>query len=137
MPRKNRKNWEIAYNYFVSEGLIPQNHAKNEYVLHHIDDTLKTQDPVRYYEWRIEDLQPMLRSEHTSMHQNGVKRSTEYRERLSNSLKGHVISEETKAKISRKLKGKSGAKTSSGLKKYYETHHPWNYGKSNKKNNEI
>ena len=132
MPRKDRKNWEVAYNYFVEKGLIPKDHAKNEYVLHHLDDTLKEKDPIRYFEWRIEDLIPMLKSEHTSMHQKGVKRSPEYCEKLSEALKGHTVSAETRKKISETQKGRKNPKTSAGLKEYYKNHHPWNFGKCKK-----
>lgn len=132
MPRKDRKNWEVAYNYFVEKGLIPKEHAKNEYVLHHLDDALKEKDPIRYFEWRIEDLIPMLKSEHTSMHQKGKKRSLEYRKNLSESMKGHTVSEETRKKISETQKGRKNPKTSAGLKEYYKNHHPWNFGKCEK-----
>ena len=38
------------------------------WVLHHKDPTLKTIDIIRYYEWRVEDLEPMTLNEHASLH---------------------------------------------------------------------
>lgn len=132
MPGKDRKNWKNAWNYFISIGLIPKDYDKNEYCLHHIDANLKKTDRARYDEWRIEDLVPMLKSEHTRFHQKGIKRSKEYCEKLSERMKGHTLSAETRKKLSETQKGRKNPKTSAGLKEYYKNHHPWNFGKRTK-----
>lgn len=125
---KDRKNWKKAWDYFVSIGEIPANHAKNEYCLHHKDESLRALDRARYDEWRIEDLEVQLKSEHTSHHQKGAKRSKEYCEKLSERMKGHEVPEEVRMKISETEKGRPRPDISEKLRKYYETHHPWNYG---------
>ena len=38
------------------------------WVLHHKDVTLKSLNPKRYKEWRPEDLVPMTKSEHMTLH---------------------------------------------------------------------
>lgn len=63
-----KKNHTRAWCHFVALGFIPPNAKKNEWCLHHKDPTLKYKDLLRYNEWRVEDLVPMLKSEHTSMH---------------------------------------------------------------------
>ena len=68
--KEYRKNHTIAWNHFVEIGLIPENDQHN-YVLHHIDVDLKYNDPERYDEWRIEDLIPMTKSEHSTFHNKG------------------------------------------------------------------
>ena len=68
--KEYRKNHTIAWNYFVKIGLIPEN-DQHKYVLHHKDPSLKTEDPERYDEWRIEDLIPMTKSDHSSFHNKG------------------------------------------------------------------
>lgn len=42
--------------------------SRGTVVLHHKDVTLKKRDPERYAEWRPEDLEPMEKREHISMH---------------------------------------------------------------------
>ena len=67
--------------------------SRGTIVLHHVDVMLKSQDPERYAEWRPEDLQPMEKREHISMHNShphtklhnkriarGVKRANEARQ---------------------------------------------------------
>ena len=95
-----KENHSKAWAYFVYVGKIPFNAKKNEWCLHHKDAMLKYNDPQRYDEWRIEDLEPMLKSEHTRFHQKGNQHSV-----------GHIpwnknkeLSEETKIKISEKSK---------------------------------
>ena len=107
MSRKEYKiNHTKAWCYFIALGLLPYNAKKNEWVLHHKDSELKYKDPVRYNEWRIEDLVPMLKSEHTSMHQKGRHCSEETKAKISAKTKGHRVSEETRKKISEKCKGR-------------------------------
>ena len=117
----------IAFHYFQAIGRIPLECKRREWCLHHIDVNLKTNDPTRYNEWRIEDLEPMLTSEHIKLHQQLRGQMPETtRTKISDSLKGHEVSYETRAKISESCKGKtSWLKGTKGLVT------PWNKGKTN------
>lgn len=107
MPIKTyAENHERAWCYFKALGLLPISARKNEWCLHHKDPSLKTEDPERYNEWRVEDLVPMLRSEHTRLHQLGRKKSPEERKARSQKLMGHFVSEETRRKISESCRGR-------------------------------
>lgn len=107
MPiREYKENHERAWCYFKALGLLPISARKNEWCLHHKDPSLKTEDPERYNEWRVEDLVPMLRSEHTRLHQLGRKKSPEERKARSQKLMGHSVSEETRKKISESCRGR-------------------------------
>ena len=107
MPiREYKENHERAWCYFKALGLLPISARKNEWCLHHKDPSLKTTDPQRYNEWRIEDLVPMLKSEHTRLHQLGRKKTPEQCKAQSQRLMGHSVSEETRRKISEKCKGR-------------------------------
>lgn len=107
MPIKGyRENHERAWCYFKALGLLPITARKNEWCLHHKDPSLKTEDPERYNEWRVEDLVPMLKSEHTRLHQLGRKKSPEERKARSLKLMGHSVSEETRRKISESCRGR-------------------------------
>lgn len=103
---EDRKNWKRAWCYYVGIGLIPLEAKKHEWCLHHKDPSLKTTDPQRYNEWRIEDLVPMLKSEHTRLHQLGRKKTPEQCESQSQRMKGHIVSEETRKKISESCRGR-------------------------------
>ena len=95
------------------------------WILHHKDITMKENDVDRYIQWRPEDLVPMTRSQHRSLHNHyqdvsgtknpryGVHLSDETKNKISESLKkngnlkgdknpffGKHHSEETKKKIS-------------------------------------
>ena len=125
MSRKEYKiNHTKAWCYFIALGLLPYNAKKNEWVLHHKDPELRDKDPVRYNEWRIEDLVPMLKSEHTSMHQKGRHLSEETKAKISAKLKGHTVSKDTRAKISKSCKGHT-----SWLKGTHGVITAWNKGK--------
>lgn len=101
MPRKEYKeNHKKAWCYFVALGLLPVDAKKNEWCLHHKDPLLKYEDPVRYNEWRFEDLVPMTTSEHMKLHNTGRQVSEATRERLRIVNTGKTLSEETRAKIS-------------------------------------
>lgn len=50
------------------------------FVLHHKDPELRDNDPERYYEWRVADLELMTRSEHTRFHRTGYTRSQRSKE---------------------------------------------------------
>ena len=108
MPIKTYKvNHERAWCYFKALGLIPIDAKKNEWCLHHKDQTLKSIDPQRYNEWRFEDLVPMLKSEHTQLHATGHKKTDEQRKAQSERMLGHAVSEETRKKISATQKGRT------------------------------
>ena len=98
---KNRKN---AWIHFYPEG---NGKAKTGYVLHHKDETLRKNDPERYNEWRIEDLEMMTMSEHFLLHHKDTNKSEIHRLHVSQSLKGHVVSEETRRKLSEAGKGRT------------------------------
>ena len=98
---KNRKN---AWIHFYPEG---NGKAKPGYVLHHKDETLRKNDPERYNEWRIEDLEMMTMSEHFLLHHKDTNKSEIHRLHVSQSLKGHVVSEETRRKLSEAGKGRT------------------------------
>lgn len=118
------KNRLKAEQYFVSIGLMPPRKERTEkWVLHHIDPSLKTRDPIRYNEWRIEDLVPMTNSAHITLH-NSIREITdetkhnmsinhadvsgdknpakrpEVREKIKQKATGRKFSEETKRKLS-------------------------------------
>ena len=127
--RKERKNHDYAWAYFIVKGQIPVDAKKNEWCLHHIDESLKYTDIERYNEWRIEDLVPMRIKDHMSLHNKNKSHSAARNAKISESLKGHSVSEETRKKIGDACRGKPNPKTSEGLKEYFKTHHPYNYGK--------
>ena len=97
---KNRKN---AWIHFYPEG---NGKAKPGYVLHHKDETLRKNDPERYNEWRIEDLEMMTMAEHFLLHHKDINKSELHRIHVSQSLKGRVFSEETRRKMSESQKGR-------------------------------
>lgn len=101
-----KKNHTRAWCHFVALGLIPPDAKKNEWCLHHKDTQLKYKDPFRYNEWRVEDLVPMLKSEHTSMHSVGRHHTEETKQKIRTANLGKVLSEETRRKISEAGKGR-------------------------------
>ena len=100
MSKEYKINHTKAWCYFIASGLLPYNAKKNQWCLHHVDTTLRYRDRARYNEWRVEDLVPMLKSEHIRLHQLGRHLSEEHKEKLRNANKGKHLSEETRAKIS-------------------------------------
>ena len=105
------KEQRKIYNHCRHSALKYFNVQKG-YVLHHKDDTLMLTDVNRYIEWRPEDLVVMTLSEHSKLHNTGLVRSEETREKMSKANKGRQPwlgkhhSEETKKKISKANKGK-------------------------------
>lgn len=124
---KNRRN---AWKYFYPEG---EGKAKKGYHLHHIDTTLKYNDPIRYSEWRVEDLVMLSTKEHLCLHLKGkplTKEHIEKRQKNRTYKKGkenpnfgkhisekhrqklivanlnRVFSEETRKKMSESAKGR-------------------------------
>lgn len=105
------KEQRKIYNHCRHSALKYFNVQKG-YVLHHKDDTLMLTDINRYIEWRPEDLVVMTLSEHSKLHNTGLVRSEETREKMSKAKKGIQTwlgkhhSEETKKKLSKANKGK-------------------------------
>lgn len=117
-----------AWGYFVTTGRIPRDAGKNEWCLHHKDSALKTADPDRYHEWRVEDLVPMLKSEHTKMHQSGCRRSKETVELISSKLRGRKRTEEQRRRISEATKLAFQKPENIAKLKARPHHTPWNKG---------
>lgn len=92
--------------------------ADDDFVLHHVDPTLKTRDPKRYNEWRPEDLVVMTRAQHTRLHHignkhcKGKKLSEEHKKKLSEANKGKKFSEEHKKRIGEAHRGKKHSEES-------------------------
>ena len=104
---KNYKiNHQKAWLYFIELGLLPIDAKKNEWCLHHTDINLKYTDPQRYEEWRVDDLVPMLKTEHTRLHSTNRHHTEETKSKIRETLQGHEVSEETRKKISEKCRGK-------------------------------
>ena len=105
------KEQRKIYNHCRHSALKYFNVQKG-YVLHHKDNTLMLTDINRYIEWRPEDLVVMTLSEHSKLHNTGLVRSEETREKMSKANKGRQPwlgkhhSEETKKKLSKANKGK-------------------------------
>ena len=83
---KNRRgiNYKNAWAYFYPEG---NGKPLKGYNLHHKDPTLKYRDPVRYLEWRPEDLELLTASEHTKLHAKLRENDLEYKNKLSKGMK--------------------------------------------------
>lgn len=52
-------------------------------VLHHIDRTMKKRDPERYAQFRVDDVTPMLRRAHISLHNKGRKHSKAHNRKIA------------------------------------------------------
>lgn len=75
---------EIAWMHFYPEG---NGQPLKGHVLHHKDPELKRKDPVRYSEWRIEDLELMTRQKHNKFHADYRWSKAENHLIMSNSAK--------------------------------------------------
>lgn len=73
-----------ARKYFIDIGLIPKEES-SQWVIHHIDDKMKTEDPERYKLWRPQDLWPLKKEVHTALHNRD-----RIRESLSDEQRKHV-----------------------------------------------
>ena len=104
----NFRNRKLAWKHFYPEG---NGKAKPGYCLHHKDETLRHENPDRYNEWNPEDLVMMIGSDHMRLHHIGNTCamghvvSEETKRKLSESQKGKYISEETRRKVSESRKG--------------------------------
>lgn len=83
-------------------------------VLHHKDVTLRANDPERYNQWRIEDLQVMTSREHMELHntlRRGTHRNEDTKNKIAESMKGNTNkrgvkeSEQARANKSKAFKG--------------------------------
>lgn len=118
----NRINHKKAMEYYNLE---------KGWVLHHKDPCLINEDPERYHEWRVEDLEPMTKGDHRRLHMKiavangdtkkyGRPLSEEHKEKLREYAK-RPKSEDHKKKISESNKGKhdmSGSKNPNYGKKH-------------------
>ena len=97
-------------------------------ILHHRRDGEHARFNDEHYElWHPDHVTPMYTDEHTKLHMIGQKHSKEWCENISNSLKGKFVgvkrkplSNETRKKISEKLKGKKRVKWSEESRKNHE-----------------
>lgn len=99
---KNRKAWKHFYP--DGNGL-----AKPGYCLHHVDETMKNDNPERYNEWNVEDLVMVERKEHSKIHFLGkhAKKTPANIERIKKLIQGNIgrkLSEEHKMAIREGLK---------------------------------
>lgn len=88
-------------------------YGKRDLVLHHIDVELKYYDPIRYNEWREDDVVVMTRSEHSKLHRS-LKNEHEIERARKSGLahrgKSYIRTDETKRKMSEAMKGNKVAK---------------------------
>lgn len=106
----SNKNKKKAWAYFVEQGQIPKNVGRWEYVLHHVDESLRHNNIERYILWLPEDLVVMDYGEHTRYHHKGKHKEYVWSEKrnkaISDAKKGHEVTQHTREKISSTLKGK-------------------------------
>ena len=105
------KEQRKIYNHCRHSALKYFNVQKG-YCLHHKDITMRETNLERYIQWLPEDLVVMSLSEHSKLHNTGLVRSEETREKMSKANKGRQPwlgkhhSEETKKKMSKANKGR-------------------------------
>lgn len=117
---KNYKRNRIAFAYFQAIGKIPYDAGLSEWCLHHVDTTLKYTDRARYDEWRVEDLVPMLRTEHNKLHgelKHGSHLSEETKRKISEAQKGVPKTEEQKEHIRQGMAESGAGERISAIKK--------------------
>lgn len=101
----SQMNKERAQKYFELTGELPKDRGQFEYVLHHVDESLRHEDIERYIQWNPEDLVVMKYAEHSRHHNLGRPKSESTKKKISNTLKGRKQSQETIDKRVEKLKG--------------------------------
>ena len=89
--KTTNNNWKNAMKYFNDNGMLEGIENPR---LHHKDVNLKTDDPERYAEWRIEDLVPMSLKDHMKLHmklkvKKGTHKSRTQRKRIGAGVKAH------------------------------------------------
>ena len=65
LKKFSRQNNFLAWKVFYPEG---NGKPKKGYVLHHKDPLLRKENPIRYAEWRLDDLEIMTRGDHIALH---------------------------------------------------------------------
>lgn len=100
MASKSQKARDKAREYF---GLGA---GDDDFVLHHVDPTLKKRDPERYKQWNPEDLCIMSRAEHASLHHKCKNLSEVHKKRIREANRGKKHSEKTRKKMSESNKSK-------------------------------
>lgn len=92
--------------------------GNGDLVLHHKDINLRHNNPERYIQWNIEDLEIMNRSEHSKLHSNLLKEDEEWRKSCANhnhtSWNKGLTKEnnESLRRISEKMKGRKPSQKS-------------------------
>lgn len=99
----NKKNHKEAWKHFWPEG---NGKAKPGYCLHHVDKNLMHDDPKRYNQWNVEDLEMIEFAEHSRLHRTGYVMSEEQRIKNSEEHKGFKLTEEHKRKLYLANKGR-------------------------------
>ena len=126
----SRRNRNIAFAYFQAIGRIPKDESSSNWCLHHNDTTLKELDPDRYHEWRVEDLSPMMKSDHIRLHNKGKVKPHDVRNKIRNKLIGHAVSEESRRRISEASKRTwSNPEFKKRIHEQRIGRAPWNKGK--------
>lgn len=64
----DRKRHHATWRYFQKLGLIPKDATMKDWVLHHIDESMRHNDPERYLLWRPQDVWPLPSRVHSSFH---------------------------------------------------------------------
>lgn len=65
---RGRTKHDRTWRYFQELGLIPKNATMKDWVLHHIDESMKHDDPERYHLWRPQDVWPLPFKVHSAYH---------------------------------------------------------------------
>lgn len=80
-----------AWKYFEAHGF----RSHKGMVLHHVNTAMKYDDPVRYNQWLVKDLQVMTRQEHRSLHMQlemaGKKHTVDHNRAISDGLANSEI----------------------------------------------
>lgn len=92
MKKTEKSLHDATYNHyrtlFTAMGV---DWESQRWVLHHIDPSLRTRDPKRYHEWRIEDVVPLTVEQHLSLHMKlrNPKGSRKSKKHIENMKNGH------------------------------------------------
>lgn len=109
--------WKCKKHYASVIEEMKKNRPGVLIVMHHRRDGEHARYNDEHYElWDPEHVIPMYTDEHTKVHRTGVPHSKEWNSNISKNTKGkkksitHKLSENTKLKISKALRGKSRVK---------------------------
>ena len=120
-------NEKIAWMYFYPEG---NGKAKKGYCLHHIDPSLRKNNPERYNQWNVEDLVMMDFAEHTKLHLTGKQFSEEHKNNLSKALIGNKCALHGKASLGHHWKLQDSTKKK--ISELFGGKYWWNNGEVSK-----